>query len=113
MSAYLVGTDVLGAGEQYLVIRVRNLEELVRKRGGFAGGLAVQLAPKTIENKVYSEMAREMVQKFREQGVDAEVSITSAPPTEAAARADFIKGAFVGAGLLAFGRLAVWLIAKR
>ncbi len=109
-ASYLVGTDVLGAGEQYLVIRVKNLDELVRNRSGFAGGLAVQLAPQTIANKVYSEMAREMVAKFRQQGVDADVQIVSGAPSPGEARSDFLKGMLVGAAALAAGRLAVKLL---
>jgi hypothetical protein len=111
--SYLVGVDVLGGGgEQYLLLRIKNIADLVKKRGGFAGGIAIQLAPQTIEKKVYDEISKEMIEKFRQQGVDVETSITSAPGSEARGH-NFLKGMAVGAGAIVLLRLLVRLVLKR
>lgn len=93
-------------GDQALVIRVKNVPELVAKEGGATGKLVHSLVPQTIANTVYDKMAAEMRAKFKEKGVDADVEVTYAPPAVGRSPKDFFVGAGVGAGLIG----AVWLI---
>ncbi len=98
----LLGTDA----DQYLVIHIKNVEELVRKKGGVTGGIAFGLVPQTIANKVYDEMSTQMKAKFKEQGVDAEVRVTGGPPDGPRPKSDFLVGSVVGAGAVGVG----WLL---
>lgn len=113
-SDYLFGTDVLlGAGEQYLVIRVKNVGDLVAKQGGAVGKLAHTLAPQTITDKVYDEMRKEMLKEFAKQGADVDIQVTATPPMGKRAPTEFGRGALVGGvGAAVLGGLAlvVWRI---
>ena len=102
MSRYLVGTDVLGAEGQYITIKVNNIAELVRREGGLSGGLAYGLAPQTLTNKVYSEMIKKMISGFKDQGVNADVSLSTTPGTPRSVP-DIAVGALVGAGAVGIG----------
>lgn len=108
--SYLVGSDVLGADEQYIVIRVKNVEELVRKKGGTTGGIAFGLVPQTVTNQVYSEMAKKLSAGFRGEGVDADVSVVGNPPAGPNGKTDFWGGALLGAGAVGAGWLAWRLV---
>lgn len=114
MSSYLIGADVLGAGgfgdaaaEQFLVVRVNNVADLVSKKGGRAGGLVFSALPTTITNQVYSEMQKKLAAGLRDEGVDATVTVTSTPPKGGGKLSnDALTGAAIGG--LAVG--AAWLI---
>lgn len=79
-ATYLHGLDVIGAPadspetNRAILIRVKNAGELARSQGTLAT-VAQSLAPATIESKVYDEMAKQLQQKFKEQHVDADVTI--------------------------------------
>jgi hypothetical protein len=60
--------------------------------------LVFDLLPQTITNKIYSEMQKEMLVKFKEKGVDADVQITTSPPSGPPPKKDFLTGAAVGVG---------------
>lgn len=104
MSTYLDGTDILG---EYLVIRVKNVPELVKKQGGAAGALAYAAAPQTITAKVYDEMRSKLAEGLDQQGVDADISVVSLPPTGPAPKGELLTGIAIGAGTVGIGAL-VW-----
>ncbi len=95
MNTYLIGTDCLGA--QSLVIQVKDPGAVVRSQGGAAGGLAFTLAPKTIEDKMYAEMASEMIKEFRARGIDIDARAISDVPVGVKQPTEFIPGVAVGA----------------
>ena len=116
-NSYVIGTDLLGAiiplaqagGPQpALVIRVKNAEQLVRAKGGAAGALAFDIAPQATTSKIYSEMRNEMIRKFKEQGVDADVQIVTSPPSGPPPKKEFVSGMAAGAGAVGVG----WLLWK-
>ena len=98
--------DEIGAGmiplasvrspEPALVIRVRNAPELVAKQGGAMGKLAFDIAPASITAKIYSEMQKEMLTKFREKGVVADVQVVTSPPSGPPPKAEFLRGMAAG-----------------
>jgi hypothetical protein len=106
MDGYLSGTDVLGADffdmgplpEQFVVVRVKNLPALVKAQGGAAGSLAMDFAPRTIANEVYSKIQGEFKKALSEKGVDADVTVTATPPQGAAPQGEFLIGIGIGAG---------------
>lgn len=113
---YFVGVDALGAEDgdyevlgaanpqgPFLVIHVKNIPELVKKKGGSAGAAAFSLVPQTIENKVYSEMASEFGPKLKEQGVDADIQIVTTKPAGGPLSSDFLFGSLAGASLVGVG----------
>ena len=115
MNVYLHGTDVLGAGmiplaqaggpQPALVIRVKNAGQLVAKEGGKPGELAFDALPGTITNFMYAKMRDEFAAKLKEQGVNADVQVTTSPPNGPPPRSEFLPGVAVGAGVtaIAFG----------
>ena len=82
--------------EPALVIRVKNAPELVAKQGGAMGKLAFDLAPATITGKIYSEMQKEMLTKFAEKGVVADVQVVTSPPSGPPPKAEFLRGMAAG-----------------
>lgn len=107
---YLAGTDatVMGAGadDTFLLIHVNNVPELVQKQGGNTGSLVYKLAPSTVTGKVYSAMKDQFKAKLAEQGVVADVSIVTNPPSGPPPKAEILRGAALGAGLVGF----MWLL---
>lgn len=70
--------DVLGAASNRAVlIQIKNLPAVVKAQGGALGSLAQSLVPDTIEAKVYDTVASQLVSKFKEQGVDADVKVVT------------------------------------
>jgi len=113
MSFYLDGVDVLGSErndssaddfdlaqatdpEPALVIRVENPGELVQKQGGATGALVFDIAPSSVTGMIYSKMRDEMLKKFKEQGVNADVQITTSPPKGPPPKAEFVRGMVAG-----------------
>lgn len=86
MLSFSHGLDVLGA-EIYrsapstdlnslaIVIRVKNIADLVKSEGGSAGELFTKIAPSVIEKKVYDEMSKRMKGEFAGRKVDADVQV--------------------------------------
>lgn len=104
-SAYLVGSDVLGAGDLAVLFRLRDPGATVKAQGP-AAALAYDLAPQAVTKKAYETIA----QKFRDgaaaEKADVEVQVVSSPFPAAASRADIWTGAAIGAGGVGAG----WLI---
>ena len=122
---YIHGADVLGgefvgaivplaqAGgtQPALVIRVKNAGELAAKQGGATGGLAFDAVPGTITNVIYGKMRDEFSKKLKDQGVDADVTVSSTPPTGPKPKTEFLPGVLVGAGATAVG-FALWKLLR-
>lgn len=111
---YVIGAYAIGAAAEpesrVLQIRLRNVGDLVQKKGGAAGGLAYKLTPQTITDKVLGEMRAQFAQKLAEEGVDADVQVVApAGFKPAASRRDFLTGGAVGTAV-GFG--ACWLLLK-
>lgn len=99
-------SSVVGAGatgDQYIVIKVKNVGDLVKKQGGALGNLAFSLVPTTISNTVYSKMRDEFSTKLKEQGVDADVSVTATPPGGSVPAGEGIKLGLIAAGTIGVG----------
>lgn len=109
--------EILGS-DPYLTIKVKNPDELVQKQGGSVGGLAYKVAPDTITQKIYSEMAKQMGTEFSKQGVKAEIKILDGTPSGKKPPAgEFIRGAavgtVVGGGIVGIGLLFYRLFFKK
>lgn len=87
-----------------LVIRIKNVGSLIENKGGKTGGLVYKLAPQTLTNKVYGEMRTKMLDGFAKEGVDADITISTTPPTKRSGT-DLLSGAVLGAA--GFGVLSV------
>jgi len=85
-------------GGPFLTIHVKDIPALVKAKGGSIGGLVAGLVPKTIEAKVYGDMAAQFRTKLQEQGVDADVAVVSTRPFGGPFKRDFLVGAGVGVG---------------
>ena len=96
--------EILGATAMpALLVQVRNIPELVARQGGAPGAAVQALAPRTIANKVYTEMQKRMTSEFAKQGVDVDVRVVASaqdfgPPP----RGEFLTGAAVGASAVGF-----------
>lgn len=101
-----------GGGDPALVIRVKNTADVVKAQGGGAGAIAFSLAPATITAQVYSTMQAQLKTKLKEQGVDADVTVTTTPPTGPAPKGDLLTGVVLGAGVVGLGFLLKKLIVK-
>lgn len=100
-----------GAGDPVLVIRLKNLDNVIKKQGGAAGGLAMWAAPQSITNVALEAARKKLEEGFRKEGVDAEVTIAAAAPTEKPPKGEFFIGVVAGAlglGLLGFGGWTLW-----
>ena len=117
---YLQGAALVGAqavAKRAIVIRVNNLAEVVKKRGGSVGDLAQTLLPETIETQFFSEMQKEMIRQFRSEGVDVSVDVVAndkAPASKPVAGRllwrDFGLGVFAG---VVSGTLMHWAFGGR
>jgi hypothetical protein len=107
MSRYLIGADVLGASDQYVAIRLKDVGGLVRQQGGRSGGLAYSLAPQTITHVAYEKMKNKLAEGFAQQGVIADVSVETSPSSPVAPT-EFFRGAIIGAAGVGAG----WVLWK-
>lgn len=101
-----------GGQQPALVVRVKNAANVVAQQGGATGKLAFDLVPNTITNLVYGKMRDEFSSKLKEQGVDADVTVTTTPPNGPSPRSDFIPGIVVGAALTGIGLGALRLFRR-
>lgn len=96
MSRYLRGADVLGASDQYVAIRLRDVGGLVRQQGGRSGGIAYSIAPQVITRLAYDKMREKLAEGLAQQGVMADVSVEMSP-SAAAPPSEFTRGVVIGA----------------
>lgn len=98
-------SNFLTGGDPALVIRIKNVADVVKRQGGATGAAAYAAIPNVVTEKVYSTVQEQLSTKFKEQGVDADVQVTSAPPMGKApsGKRDFLTGAVVGAGAVVGG----------
>lgn len=101
-----------GGPQPAIVIRVKNAGALAAQ-GGAAGSLAFEAVPNTITNIIYGRMRDEFLQKFKEKGVDADVSITTTPPAGPPPRSDFVPGVLAGGALVGLAWGAAKLFGRR
>jgi hypothetical protein len=94
--------------DQAIVIRVKNVAGLVESKGGKTGAFAYQLVPQTISRKVYNEMAAKLKSGFKDQGVDADISVVATAPSVKRSMPDIYVGMALGAGVIGIG----WLLSK-
>lgn len=96
MSRYLKGTDILGASDPYVAIRLKDVGGLVRQHGGRSGGIAYSIAPQTITHMTYDKMREKMAEGLAQQGVLADVTVEALPgaPTKPT---EFLRGVVIGA----------------
>lgn len=120
MINYLHGCAVLGMdyrpGEQYVVIKIRDISKAVADSagGGSTGKAATSVlsaltkyAPKTIDDFVVKQVVPELKKKLAENGVIADVEAVTTPPAQGQrTESEFGKGALVGA----VGVGAAWMI---
>jgi hypothetical protein len=95
--------DLIGAEPtRGLLVRVRNVPQLVAKQGGLPGAVAAKLVPNTIEAVVLTKMAEQMRPTLHEKGVEADVQVVTT-----ATLPRFRDGLLLGLGA-AGGLWAVW-----
>ncbi len=97
-------------GGRGLLIRVHNPAQIARGQGGVAA-LAQALAPETVEEKIYSEMAGRLKQALRNEGVDASVSIVD-PSNFQSASGGLWKALAIGLGVLGAGYVG-WRVVRK
>lgn len=96
---------------QYVVIKVKNMGDVVTKQGGAMGNVAYSLTPQTISNIAYERMRDDFKKGLAEKGVDADVTITAMPPTGKPPAGELWFGVAVGASTVGMGWLLWKLIA--
>lgn len=103
------GTMVVGvdAPDQYVVIHVKNMGDVINAQSKL-GGILFKGAPSTLTGYAYGKMRDEMKSKLAEQGVDADVTVTTNPPKGKVASTDFLPGVIVGVGSVG----ALWALYK-
>lgn len=101
--------SVIGAGETEpaVVIRIRNAVDVIKEKGGSLAAFAASLAPETIKSRMYSQIKDQLVQKFKDQGVDADVQVV-APPNGPAFHGELLTGALIGGGLVGLS----WVLSR-
>lgn len=114
---FAMGLDHLGADlgtDRALVVKIKNLESVVEAQGGALGKLAANLAPTMISDQAYNTMKQQLLDGFKDKGVDADVQIVAASnvPSGAPPKSDFLNGALVGAGGTV-ALVAVWKLISR
>lgn len=82
MGFYASGGDYLGAAagpDRAILIRLKGAGDLAKREAkGVQGGIVKilePLAPKFIESQVYTEMAKQLAEGFRQKKVDADVQV--------------------------------------
>lgn len=108
-------SDVIGAGvtNQAVVVRFKDPEQVMLARGGRAGMVAYQFAPKALEDYAYNKLKQKIIDGAQAEGTDLQVTI-AAPPTGKRSVPDLLVGAgALGAGLLLWKYVIRGLILKR
>lgn len=102
---YLVG---MAEGDPVVVIKILNVDEVVRKQGGGLAAAANALLPATVRGKVYDTVKEQLSTEFLKQGVRTEISVASVPPTgkPLSGKRDFLTGVVVGGATVGAGWLA-------
>ncbi len=100
-----------GTGRAVL-IRVKNVPELVQKQGGGIGSALQKLAPATLETKVLDTMRMKLAEEFKKQGVDADVSVVASAGFMPAGSSPIWKPLAITFGSLGLAAL-IWKLVKR
>ncbi len=115
MTSYLHGLDeVLGAaafaGEPAIVIRVKDLGSLIKSQSP-TGGVLYGLTPSTMAGIVYGQMRDKLAAGLKDQGVNADVTIATSPPSGPPPKGDLLFGMSLGAGAVGVG-WGLWHLIK-
>lgn len=92
-----IARHILGAavGEPAIVIRLKDVGGLVKSKSA-AGGLLYNLTPGTMSTIVYGQMRDKLAGGLKDEGVDADVQITTSPPSGPPPKSEFGRGAALG-----------------
>lgn len=108
--------DLMGAtqpGQTYLVLHVDDPKGLVaHEKGAGVAWAAMALVPEYVNNEVYSQIASQMKEQFREKGSEVTIDIVQTPPKGEKPTSDLKGGILVGLLLAALGWGAVKLVSK-
>jgi hypothetical protein len=96
----VVGADI---ADQFVVIRIKNMADVIKAQGGALGNLAFSLTPQTVANLAFSRMRDEFKKSLADKGVDADVTLAAAGPATKAPRGELVTGVIVGAGAIGVG----------
>jgi hypothetical protein len=103
IDAHSHGLEVLGADTgKGVLIRVKNAAELARAQGAMAS-LVQQLAPATVEGKVYEKLADELRASFKDRKVDADVQVVNVDAWKMSKDTKVGVGLFVASGIAVAG----------
>lgn len=111
------GLDVLGgeaATNRGILIKIRNAAELARSQGALAS-IAAQIAPATIEAKVYDEMRKRLASSLKDSHVEADVMIvepTAFQTADGKHVAHDVGVGLVAAGGIVIGLAVLWKLAE-
>jgi hypothetical protein len=95
-----------------LLIKINNPADLARSQGALAG-FAQQLAPATIEAKIYDTMKAKIADSFKAQGVDADISIVEPSAFTHASVGHVAQDIAYGMGFLGLAGLVWYLLQPR
>ncbi len=107
----VVGARAGDPADQYVVIRVKNMGDVVRREGGALGNFAYEMTPQTIANIAYGKMRDEFKKSLADKGVDADVTLAATPPIGKPAKGELLTGVLVGAGTVGIG-WGLWHIVR-
>jgi len=91
-----VWDEIIGGGEPYVAVRLKDVGGLVKSQGGATGALAFKFAPNTISAKVYDELSKQLADGLTQKGVSADVSVQTSAGGPAP-KGDLFRGAILGA----------------
>lgn len=92
-------------GEQFLVVKVRNIPDVVKKEGGQLAAIATAAMPQMVYTQFYSTMRDRLKGDMAKEGVIADVEVMTVPSPFWARQptTDLTIGIGVGFALLALG----------
>lgn len=101
--------DIGTSTERAVLIKIKNVPAVITKQGGSAGALAQGVGSfakglgssainATLEGKVYDTVAAQLHDKFKEQGVDADVQVVEPAGYQAAGASPIWKPIALGLG---------------
>lgn len=109
---YTKAVDIIGtSADRAIIIRVKNMRDVVKREGGALGDLAQTVLPDFTSEQFYSKLRSELSGKFKEKGVDAQVDVVLArdaptTPAQTGLAREFAVGIGIG---LAIEALGLWL----
>ncbi len=116
MSRYASAAGIIGADaaarERAVVIRVLNVQDVVKKEGGDLASLARRFLPDAVDTRFYDELVKQLQDEFKKQGVVASVNVVDAgvAPTARVPESTAVRDVAIGVGTGIFtGVVVQWL----